>query len=44
VINKSGWHWIEVKNIDNNQYKLVKYQGDIDNIEFAVYLLGIMKT
>ena len=36
VFNRSGWSWIEFKNLGENKYQLENFNGNVQSIEFSV--------
>lgn len=44
VVDKSGWHWIEITESEPGNFELTTYNGDLSNIEFSIFLLGAINA
>jgi len=38
IVKKPGWHWLEATETFEGNYKIKKYTGNVNNIEFISYI------
>lgn len=41
VVDKAGWHWIEINEYKSNSFELTTYKGKLSDIEFSIFLRGV---